>query len=254
MSISSWAMVNGVAMPLEQAQIPVTDPAVTIGWSVFETLRSDDSGTPRRLPQHLARLKRSCQTATIEMQDESHISAEVLEVAQKLGAARIRITLSGSGFRVVVGQTFDRARFGQPVRAARGIWRDEPYLGGSVKHSSRAPWVAAVRRSGVDEVLLVDDQGRFTEGTASSIFAVVDGALWTAPHDGRVLESTTCVEVLERAQQLGIPVNRQGALADGPWDGLYIASTTRDLAPVVELDGQSIAHWDEVGRTLAYRD
>ena len=79
MSISSWAIVNGVAMPLEQAQIPVTDPAVTIGWSVFETLRSDDSGTPRRLPQHLARLKRSCQTATIEMQDESHISAEVLQ-------------------------------------------------------------------------------------------------------------------------------------------------------------------------------
>ena len=97
---------------------------------------------------------------------------------------------------------------------------------------------------------MVDSDGRFTEGTSSAILAVIDGALWTAPHDGRILESTTCIEILERAEAAGIPVVRRGAPASGPWAGLYIASTTRDLAPVAELDGESLSGWEPVGQLL----
>jgi branched-subunit amino acid aminotransferase/4-amino-4-deoxychorismate lyase len=103
----------------------------------------------------------------------------------------------------------------------------------------------------VDEVLLVDGDGRFTEGTTCAIAAVVDGVLWTAPHDGRILVSTTLCEVVERAERLGIPVKREGPPASGPWDALYVCSTTRELAPVVELDGKSLPGWDPVGTRLA---
>lgn len=248
------ALLDGVRMALEQACLPVTDPAVTTGWSVFETLRSRPDGSLRKVPEHLERLRKSCVETGIELPDPELLVAEITTAAASVvGEARIRVTLSGSGRRIVTAQPLDPERMHQPVRAVRGHFRHEPYLGGSVKHGSRAPWVAAVKRSGADEVLMVDGAGHFTEGTTAAILAVVDGILWTAPHDGRILESTTCVEILERAEALGIPIRREGPPASGPWDGLYIASTTRDLAPVVELDGQALSGWDPVGRRLALR-
>lgn len=97
---------------------------------------------------------------------------------------------------------------------------------------------------------MVDSEGRFTEGTSCGILAVIDGELWTAPHDHRILPSVTTSRVVDRALALGIVVHRRGPPSIGPWDALYVASTTRDLAPVVELDGQRLSGWDPVGRRL----
>lgn len=238
-------------MPLGQAAIPVTDPAFTVGYSVFETARSDAVGHIRRVQVHLDRLEQSCRATGIEMVDRDVLADEMHRAGAAVGApSRIRVTLSGSGLRVVTAEPLDPARLNRPIRAVRGHYRAEPYLGGSVKHGSRAPWIAAVRLSAAEEVLLVDRDGRFTEGTTCAILAVIDGVVWTAPHDGRILESTTCLEVLERAEALGVEVRREGPPAVGPWDGLYVASTTRDLAPVVELDGVAITAWDPVGKQL----
>ena len=249
--MDGWAFVDGKGMPLDQASIPVTDPAFTVGYSVFETARSDAVGHIRRVDIHLDRLEQSCAATGIPMIDRAVLADEMHRAGAAVGApSRIRVTLSGSGLRVVSAEALDPARIHRPIRAARGHYRHEPYLGGSVKHGSRAPWIAAVKRAGVDEVLLIDDDGRFTEGTSCAILAVVDGVLWTAPHDGRILESTTCLEVLERAAVAGIDVRREGALAAGPWDALYVASTTRDLAPVSELDGQALPVWDPIGNSL----
>ena len=97
----------------------------------------------------------------------------------------------------------------------------------------------------------MDDEGRFTEGTTCAIVAIQDGVLYTAPHDGRILPSTTLIALLDRAEALGIACVRRGPLAEGPWDALYVASTTRKLAPVIELDGVALSVWDPVGRRLA---
>ncbi len=250
--MAGWAFVDGEGMPLDRARVPATDPGFTHGYTVFETARSDAVGHIRRVGEHLDRLAASCEATGIAMHDRSVIEDEMHRAGAAVGApSRIRVTLSGSGLRVVTAEPLDPARIHRPVRAVRGVHRDEPYLGGSVKHGSRGPWIAAVRRSGADEVLLVDGRGRFTEGTTCAILAVIDGVLWTAPHDGRILVSTTCLEVLERAAARGIAVRREGPPASGPWDGLYVASTTRDLAPVCELDGEALPTWDPVGRALA---
>lgn len=243
-----WAFVDGVGMPLAEARIPVDDPAVTLGWSVFETLTTR-GGVGVRLEAHLDRLAASCRGACLVMPDREDIRREVAALAVR-DDVRIRVTITGGGRRIVTAEPVDPARAHQPVRAVRGAHRDEPVLGGEVKHGSRAAWIVAVKRSGVDEVLLVDDAGCFTEATTAAILAVIGGVVWTAPHDGRILESTTCVDVLERAARLGIPVRREGPPAGGGWQGLYVASATRDLAPVIELDGVALPVWDPIGRAL----
>ncbi len=245
-----WCAVDGVVTPLAEARIPVDDPAFLTGWAVFDTL---EVGTGHdRTGKHLERLARSAAAAEIAMPDPALIEAEIDRLAARLGGvARVRVTLTGGGRRVVTAVPVDASRRHAGIRAVRGLYRAEPFLGGDVKHTSRAPWVVAVRRSGADEVLLVDQDGRFTEGTTCGIVAIVAGELWTAPHDGRILESTSVCSVLERADRLGIRVHREGPLAAGPWDGLYVCSTTRDLAPVVELNGRPLIGWDPVGRRLA---
>lgn len=246
------AFVNGVEMRTEDVRVPYSDPAVTHGLTAFETLRAD-AGVARSLDLHLDRLAESCRALRLPVPERAALADEVRRAAASIAAplARVRITITGGGLRIVVAEAADPARVHAPVRAARGRHRDDPVLPGSVKHGSRASWVVAVQRAGVDEVLLVDERGRFTEGTTSAILAVIDGALWTAPDDGRILASTACAEIVGRAKEAGIPVLRQGPPADHPWEGLYVASSLRDLCPVVELDGRPLAGWDPVGRLLS---
>ncbi|MEZ4317947.1 MAG: aminotransferase class IV [Myxococcota bacterium] len=234
--------------PLDEAVIPATDRGFLTGWTVFETALALDGRIPH-LELHLARLRASCEAAFVPMPDG--LADEMLDVVTRVGGrARLRVTLSGTGVRIVAGEPISLERFGAPVRCVRGPFAVDPFLPGSVKHGSRAGWIAAVERARVDDVLLVDADGRFTEGTTSGILAVVDGAVWTAPADGRILASTTVSRLLDLAGDLGVRVVRQGALAVGPWDGLYIASATRGLAPVIELDGVPLSSGEPVGKRL----
>lgn len=245
-----WAVVDGSLIEADLAVIPVSDPLVTVGHGVFETLRYE-AGQACHLDEHLDRLASSAAACRIAPPDRARLADEIALASRRItGPARVRITLSGGGRRVVVAVPLETARWHAPLRAVRGPHRDEPFLRGDVKHTSRAPWIVAVLRSGVDEVLLVDAAGRFTEGTTCGIIAVIGGVLWTAPHDGRILESTTVNELLDLAARLGVEVRREGPPADGPWDALYVASTTRHLAPVVELDGEALPGMCPVGRAL----
>lgn len=249
--MSGVALISGELMPLEQATVPASDPGFLRGWTVFETCDARGGGEVPRLAWHLDRLERSAAAACVPMPPRAELEAEVARVLAELeGDLALRITLSGSGWRMLSAQPVAAGRRHSPQRCARGRQVDDPLLPGYIKHGSRAGWMAAVRAAGVDEVLLVDGEGRFTEGTTSAILAVIDGTLWTAPHDDRILPSTTTRALLERAEVLGIPVRREGPPAAGPWDGLYIASATRGLCPVVELDGAALPGWDPVGRQL----
>lgn len=244
------ASIDGREVAPQDAVVPVDDEGFTTGWTVFETARVIGGGVPR-LAAHLARLRASAASACVPCPLSDVLEAEVRALIEGGPAlARLRITLSGSGRRALTLSPLDPSRRGSPVRAVRGPHHDEPFLGGAVKHGSRAGWRAAVARSGVDEVLLVDGSGRFTEATTAAVVAVVDGALWTAPDDGRILASTTVEAILEDAAALGIDVRREGPPAAGPWDGLYVASATRWLSPVVSLDGVALPGWEPVGRDL----
>jgi len=242
--------LNGVLIEPDQGVLRADDPALTVGWSVFETLKFKE-GVVVDMVKHLERLERSAAAALIDYPGTDVLEKEILRVIDGLpGDLRLRLTLTGSGQRILGVSVFESERWHRPVRASRGVHRDDPFLNGSVKRGSRASWVIAVKKAGVDEVLLVDADDRFTEGTSSAVLAVIDGVLWTAPHDGRILPSNSCQRVLRRAVALGVDVVRQGAPASGPWDALYIASTTRGLCPVIELDGQPLPGWDDVGTSL----
>jgi branched-subunit amino acid aminotransferase/4-amino-4-deoxychorismate lyase len=247
---TAWADVDGRIVPLAEATIPVTDPAVTLGWSVFETIRVADGRLPL-LEEHLERLHRSATVAALPAPDLAELAARATRLASRhAGPGRVRIVLTGGGRSFLWVEDVDPSRRGQPVRAVTGPHRDEPFLGAGCKHGSRAPWAVAVRRAGVDDVLLVDAGRHFTEATTAAILAERDGALLVPPDDGRTLASTTQAELVEACGRLGLPVRVGPIPLDGPWDALYVASATRWIAPVAELDGRPLPGWGPVGRRL----
>jgi branched-subunit amino acid aminotransferase/4-amino-4-deoxychorismate lyase len=210
---------------------------------VFETL---EAGPGADLAPNLRRLAESALAIGVTPPPADVLLAEIEAVRAAIGPrAVIRVNLGGDGARQVYGTAPDPARRFQPATAGRAPHRDDPLLSGEVKHRSRE-----LRRRQVDELLFVDAAGRFTEGTSCAVLAAVGGTLFTAPWDGRILRSTTLERLLAHAERAGIPVVREGPAAAGPWDALYIASTTRSIAPVSALDGVPLGGWDEVGRTL----
>lgn len=245
---SGAALIDGALVPLAEARVPLTDVMVTHGLAVYETLEAGDGAD---LGPHLRRLAESARAIGVSPPPDETLLEEIERVRAAIGPrAWIRVNLSGSGSRQVYGAPVDPSRRFVAVSCARAPHADHPLLPGSVKHRSRAPWVAELRRRGVDELLFVDASGRFTEGTSCAVLASVGGALYTAPWDGRILRSTTLERLLAHARAAGIDVRREGPPADGPWDALYIASTTRSIAPVASLDGVACAGWDRLGLAL----
>ena len=115
--------------------------------------------------------------------------------------------------------------------------------------SCREAWIDFPDRDDLEKE--VHRAARRIEGTTSAILAVIDGVMYTHPQDGRILGSTTLQQIVSRAEAIDIPIVWEGPPAAGPWDGLYIASVGRHMAPVTLLDGERLPGWDPVGRRLA---
>lgn len=243
-----WLRVDGRPVPAGAPAIPADDLGLLLGWTAFETLVAHE-GAPVDIERHLARLQASCEALLLTphtfeawCEDVAHTLTD-----SGLSEARVRLTLTAGGHRICAVSALDASRWGAAVTAVR-VPAPVELIPVGAKHGSRAGSAVALRRAGVDELLLVDGDGRFTEGTASAIVAVIDGVVWTRAEG--VLPSTTVARLCHEAARLGIAVVRQGPPASGPWEGLYIASVTRGLAPVVRLDGADRPGDEPVGRAV----
>ncbi len=92
-----------------------------------------------------------------------------------------------------------------------------------------------------DDAILVR-QGRVTEGTASNLFLVRDDTLVTPPTGYRLLSGITRELVIDLAREHGVEVVERAVPGDelGLADEIWLTSSTREIAPVVELDGRPV--------------
>jgi branched-chain amino acid aminotransferase len=85
-------------------------------------------------------------------------------------------------------------------------------------------------------------RGELTECSQSNFFTVRAGRVLTPPSASGILEGITRAFVFELGRELGIDVREETLLpADlETADEMFITSTTRDLSPVVNVDGRVI--------------
>jgi len=97
---------------------------------------------------------------------------------------------------------------------------------------------------GMDEVILFNDREEITEAAACNVFAVVDGIVVTPPLDTQKLPGITRAIALDILRRDGsIPVaERTLTLAQLQYASeVWLSSSTKELGPVVEVDGKVVA-------------
>lgn len=96
---------------------------------------------------------------------------------------------------------------------------------------------------GATEAILLR-QGFATEGAASNVFIVKRGMLLTPPKSSLLLPGITRDLILELAQANAIPCDEQNISAADlrRADEIWLSSSTREILPVVQLDGQPVGN------------
>lgn len=237
------------------------DRGLYFGDGVYEVLRSYN-GKIFALDDHMSRFAASLAAIRITGIDIDTIRRRVERAFQAAGLPNAKIyfhVTRGSAprnhtwdpnlkpnFFLTVSEVGDSSR-----EKARGIavytCPDLRWKRCDIKSLNLLPNILARKEAvdkGCEEAILVDDAGFITEGAGSAFFAIIKGALQTAPLSANILPSITRKFVVKAAQNVSIPIEekcitpQQAAGADE----LFLAVTTKDIVPVVKFDDAVIGN------------
>ncbi len=233
--VSSLASLDGDIMPVAEATIPATDDGLIRGDGAFEVIRVYD-GRPFALEQHFTRLQRSASNLRLAVDLEA-VRADAYRLLAQAGAGPdhdlLRIVITRGGRRLLLTEPLPEAP--DRVRLKSITYSPTRILDGVKSLSYAANMLAGrlAREQGFDDALLVTPHGRVLEAPTSSIFWVEGEQILTPPLDEHILASITRALVIEAAgaQERACPLEQLLAAEE-----VFIASTTREVQPVVAVD------------------
>ncbi len=257
--------INGRVMPLEQARIPVTDHGLLYGDGVFEGIRFY-FGRAFRLAEHLQRLRRSAAALQLRIPFDADalraaVDASIAAFGQPDGYLRLVVTrgtgklgldprscLQPNVFIVVDDLAMVSTEARQcGARVVVAAMRRLPPDGLDPRIKSLNYLNAVLARmdasnAGADEAILLNAQGRVTEGAAENVFIVRDGILLTPPTSDGALEGITRAAIIELSHAIGVDC-LETSLA--PYDlytadECFLTGTGAELIPVREVDGRTM--------------
>jgi branched-chain amino acid aminotransferase len=246
----SLASVDGAIMPASGATVPATDEGLLRGDGVFEVIRVYD-GKPFGLEAHLQRLERSALNLRLPLDLES-VRAEAARLLAHAGSGPdhelVRIVVTRGGRRILLTESLpptpERVRLGTvtyaPTRILDGVK--------SLSYAANMLATRIARERGFDEALLVTPHGRVLEAPTSSIFWVQDGELFTPPLSDHILASITRALVIDASGA----TERSCMLGEiGQADEAFLASTTREVQPVAQIDDRPLNGSGTVSERIA---
>jgi branched-chain amino acid aminotransferase len=258
--------VNGRIAPADQAVVPVYDHGFVYGEGVYETLRTYNL-VPFLYQRHVDRLRQSAARILLDVpfDDGTLLSwiEQTIAAAGDLHEAYIRILLTrGVGdlnydpkstptpTTVIIVKPFEAPAprvFQEGIRISLvEMLRNHPQsVNPRIKSNNllnNAMAMQAAYRAGAEEGLMCNYRGELTECSQANFFLVRGEAVLTPPTDAGLLEGVTRAFIFELGRELGIDVREETLLpkdlADA--DEMFITSTTRELSPVVNVDGRPV--------------
>jgi branched-chain amino acid aminotransferase len=231
------AILDGTILPASEAAIGVTDLGLIRGDGVFEVIALKD-GQPFALEDHLRRMATSAANLRLEL-DLGAVEREVTALIAAAGptvTASVRFMVTRGGRRIGIVEPLPAER--PPLTLATIEYVPTRILDG-VKSLSYGSNMLATRLAverGATEALLVTPHGRVLEAPTSAFFASFDGrTLVTPPLSDHILDSITRRRLLsvlgDRAREEVVTVESLGRAQEA-----FLASTTRDVQPVVQIN------------------
>lgn len=264
--------VDGELVPARKATVSVRDRGFLYGDAAFETLRTY-GGDLFEWGAHARRLAGTCEILAIDHGISDGDLRERIEetlAANDLADAYVRLSIS-RGVQpgkltpkpvedptvvVIVKELPQSGPDGEsvwdtganatiadtqrvPDAALSARAKTHNYLNGVL---ARIECRKAGARADADEAIMLDSEGRITEGATSNLFFVHDGVLYTPSLDGPVLPGVTRKIVLELAKESEIPVEegRYGVEELLGASEAFFTNTTWEIRPLIEVDGTAI--------------
>jgi len=258
--LSLTVYLNGQFIPYEQATVPVEDRAFLLADGIYEVTRVY-AGRPFELDAHLRRLARSARELRMPEPDLAEIGRASLELLRinNLSDATIYMQVSRGAYTprthafpsgpitpnvLVIARSFTaNAKLWETGITAVTV-PDQRWARCDIKSVSLLPNVLAkqtANEAGAQEAIFVRD-GYAIEGSSSNFFAVLDGEIRTYPACNYILGGITRDVALSVARKLGYTVREEGIPVDslGRCTEMWVTSTTQEVMPIVNLDGQTV--------------
>jgi D-alanine transaminase len=256
----SLCYLNGEYLPLANARVPVLDRGFIFGDGIYEVVPAYRK-RPFRLEAHLRRLQRSLAQvrmdnprrddewrAIVERLIQSSPTADqVVYLQVTRGVAKRDFAFPADTAPTVFAMVSPLKRPSQAQRD-RGLRAisvpDLRWLRCDIKSVSLLGAVLARQQAaerGLDEVVQHRD-GRLTEGSASNVWVVKSGRVLAPPRDNLILEGIRYGFIQELCAQAAIPFEARPISMDEVHgaDELMLSAATREVLPIVELDGRPI--------------
>ena len=238
MAFTELASVDGAIAPTEEAMVPLKDDGLYRGDGAFEVIRLY-GGRPYALDEHIDRLGRSAAAIELEF-DRMALQREIGALLDEFGRrdALLRVLVTRGGRRLAMTEPLPD--YGATARIATITYSPSVILNG-VKSLSYAANMQATRLAqarGADEAVFVHPDGTVLEPPTSTIFWVSpEGELRTPALEAGVLLSVTRTRIID-----GMDVE------EGHWPAedlreateAFLASTTREVQPISEIDGRRV--------------
>jgi len=251
-------------VPLSEARIPVLDRGFIFGDGIYEVVPIYD-GHAFRIDQHLARLVRSLQAIGIanpfttaewkaridelvKAYEATHgVRDQFVYMQVTRGVAKRAHAFPKDIVPTVFMMTSPLVLPSAEVRAngvAAVTLPDNRWLRCDIKSVSLLGNVLMAENAvsqGVAETIMFRD-GFLTEASSSNVWVVKDGVLHAPPKDNRILEGIRYGLISELAEEHGVtftvaPIAEAAVRAA---DELILSSATKEVVPVVTLDGRPV--------------
>ncbi len=238
-ALTEIASVDGRIGPTAEATVPMKDDGLYRGDGAFEVIRLYD-GRPFALGDHLDRLARSATAIELEF-DRVALESEIAELIAASGGpdAQLRLIVTRGGRRIAAIEPVpDHV---EALKVATVTYSPTVILNGvkSLSYAANMQSTRLAQARGADEAVLVQPDGIVLEPPTSSIFWVSpEGGLRTPALDVGVLASITrdrLVQALD-VEEGAWPVADLRAAREA-----FLASTTREVQAVAEIDGDPLA-------------
>jgi len=263
---SQWIFLGGEFVKKEDAVVSVYDHGFLYGDGVFEGIRVYN-GNVFRLDAHLKRLFESAQSIMLRIPyTHEELTGLIVETIRKnqLESAYIRVVVSrGRG-----NLGLDPSSCSQPrvviIAEELSMYPKEFYQRGikiaSVASRRNRPDVLSpqikslnylnnilvkleANQAGVQEALMLNDQGYVTEGSADNIFIVKNGVIYTPPVYLGALEGITRNAIIDLARAQGFEVRESPFTRHDVYvaDEVFLTGTAVEVIAVNEVDSRKIS-------------
>ncbi len=261
--LHSFILHNETLRRYEDAALSAGQVGLLSGWGVFSTLRVSE-GVLFAWERHWARLQRDAALFHVTLPDDpERLRLKLLELVEANQAwrstLRLAIVRNGGGMwgnpaparsSDVIALTADSKDWGRGVKLAvqaNARHAANPFAGTKIlSWSMNLAWLESAQRRGFDEVILLNEHAEVAECTSANIFAASGSQVWTPPLSAGCLPGITREVLLGECKTPGIDVSEKVLTLEEleAADEVFITSTTRDLLPVVEIEGRPVGRAD----------